>query len=202
MKIRPVNTALLLASLLTLAALAQAHPPGRGMGMMNMMMGGENPGGMDMMMGQGTSGGMGMMDGPMMGRAGMMDGTMMGMDLRRILQLQDLSDEQRQKVNNRHRELQRQLVRLEEKALDARFALEDTVAGDAPDPKAVGRALQGLFDVRRQMVEATIAAHNDVRGLLMDEQRGELNDQGTGMGMDMGGMGSMSGMKGGVMPQQ
>lgn len=192
-----IRALIVITSMMALTTLAQAHPPERGMGMT---------------MGQGDSGGMGMMGGSMMdmmmgressmgmmGRSGMMgectmDGSVMGMGLGRVLQVPDLSDEQRETVTSRHRELQRQQLRLQEKALDARFALQDAAAEDMPDPEAVGRALQGVFDVCRQMVEATVAAHNDVRNALTEEQLEALTSHGPGM--------DMSGMRGRMMQRQ
>lgn len=191
MKGRATTKALLAASLMVLTTLAQAHPPDGGKGMM----------------GQGGSGGMGMMDGSMMdmmmgpessmgmmGRSCMMGRSTMSMRMERILQLPGLSDEQRQTLADRHRALQRQLLGLEEKALEARFALQDAAAEETPDPKAIGGALQGVFEVRRQMVEATIAAHNDARDVLTEEQLEALASQGRGMGM--------SGMRDRMMQQQ
>lgn len=168
---------------------------------------------MDMMMGQGSGmgmmGGPGMMTCPMMGRglvvsggpmmAGghmmgggpMMGGAWtMGAGIGRFLQIPDLTSEQRQQLVDRGRQLQRQLLQLEGKALEARFALQDAAGIDTPDPKAVGRALQNVYAVRTQMVEATITAANDARGMLTDEQREAVSKRsmGPGAGMSMGGM--------------
>lgn len=118
---------------------------------------------------------------PMIGHP-MMGHPMMGMGLQRLLNIPDLSDDQRATLTVHHRSLQRELWRLQGKAMDARFALEDASGVDVPDPKAVGRAMQGLFDVRRQMVEASIAARNDARKVLSDEQVKALDDGVRAMG--------------------
>lgn len=168
------------------AAYADDPAPGGNMmygPMMNMMMGRQG------MMGPGMMGsgavcrtmGPGMMGGSMMGRG------MMGMGMGRMMRLPDLTDAQRQTITQRHRQLQKQMLDLEKQALDARFALEDAMAKDMPDPKAVGRAMQGVFDVRRQMAEAAIAAHNDVLNALTDEQRQALRSH-SRMGMGASGM--------------
>jgi Spy/CpxP family protein refolding chaperone len=122
---------------------------------------------------------------------------MTGAGIGRLLQIPDLSGEQRQKLIDRDRQLQRQLLQLESKALDAQFALQDATRTDTPDPKAVGRALQNVYSVRAQMVEAAIAAANDARSMLTEEQRASLAQQ---RGMGMGGMG-MGGMPGRMMPR-
>lgn len=148
---------------------------------------------MDMMMGPGPGMGMmgrsGMMSCPMMGDGSMMGGGfMMGAGIGRLLRIPDLSDEQRQRLVERDRELQRELFKLEGKSMEARFALQDAVRPSTPDPKAVGRALQNVFAVRTQMVEATIAAANDGRAVLTDQQREALDSRGMGMRSGMSGM--------------
>jgi len=78
----------------------------------------------------------GMMGGnPMMGA-----GAMMGGGIRRLLQVPDLSDAQRRQLVDRQRELQRRLLQLQGKALDARFALEDAGQNGLPVRKWVWAA--------------------------------------------------------------
>jgi Spy/CpxP family protein refolding chaperone len=136
---------------------------------------------MDMMMGQGMGmmGGPGMMSCPMMGGGPMMGrGPMMGAGIGDFLRIPDLSDEQRQQLIERDRQLQRELLKLEGKSMEARFALQDAARTNTPDPKAVGHALENVFAVRTQMVEATIAAANDGRAVLTEQQREALDNRG------------------------
>lgn len=197
MKGRATKNTVLAVWLMALATLAQAHQAQDDMSMMGQRgsssMGMMDGSMMDMMMGHASD--MGMMGNSMMGNS-MMGGSMMNIGMGRMMQLPDLTDDQREALTNRHRALARQLFGLQQKAMEARFALQDAMSPDAPDPKAVGRALQGVFDVRRQMVEATIAAHNDARAVLTDEQRELLSRRGAGMGM------GMSGMRGRMMQRQ
>jgi len=153
------------AVLITLGATAPAlAQPCPDMGMMNGPM-------FDMMISDGNQP-FGMMM-PMGGR--MMAHENMGMGLHPMMQVPDLSDDQRSTLTTRQRELQRELWRLQGEALDARFALEDAYKGDAPDPKAVGKAMQKVFDMHRQMVEATIAARNEARKVLTQDQLNALD---------------------------
>jgi len=108
----------------------------------------------------------------------LMAGGMGRTSLAAIMALPDLSEKQRQSITNRQRELQRRLVRMQEKALEAQFALQDASSGDRPDPNAVGSAMQSVFDVRRQMVEAVITAHNDFLDILTEEQVRMLSSHG------------------------
>jgi len=180
-----------LATALLLSMLAQAHPQQQGPGADTCPMTGANMGSMmggPMMMGGSMMGGS-MMGGPVMigsmvGQPDMLSGHMRM--LGRMLGVADLSAEQRKALTTRHRELHRELWRLEGKEMDARFALQDVLDQDSPDPKAVGSALQGVFDVRRQMAEAVVAASNDGRKVLTKAQLESLNRPGP---MGMGAMG-------------
>lgn len=129
---------------------------GYGMG----MMGGYGPG----MMGGGY--GMGMMGGyghGMMGGYGM--GPMYGLDL---------SKEQRDKINAIHDDLRKQNWQRMGKMMDAMARMRELYQSDTPDPKAVGKAFAEISDIKRQMLEARVAAHNELNKVLTDDQRQQL----------------------------
>ncbi len=192
----------LLASSLLMAGLVSAHSRD---GMMGQQMGcgttGQGMMGHDMM---GSSMGPEMMgmDHGMMG-SGMMGSGMMGsgMGIGRMMGVPNLTDQQRQDLIQRHRQLEKRMLDLEKQALDARFALEDAFSKSTPDPQAVGSAMQGMFDVRKQMVQAAIVAHNDMLGKLTDQQREALEQGHSRMGAMRGNAGGDSMHHGGMMQQ-
>ncbi len=175
-------------------ALAEPNPGSMGSGMMG---GGYGPG----MMGGGQGAGMmgrcergqmgpGMMSGGygqgMMGQ-GMMGGGygpgMMGggygqgmMGQRDGLPGITLDDAQRKKANGIQDDLRRKRWELMGRTMDEQIKLRDLYDAEKRDPAAIGAAYQRVFDLRRQMIEATVAAHNKIEGLLTPEQRKTARD--------------------------
>jgi len=197
-----MNSRTLTATLLTAVLSAsispiRAAPPEGGMGTISVQTDPHGPGffaayGNDVMFGPGLRGMIGapmcgpmltqpLIGGPLFDAVAVAGPGMLGrahMDTARMLSLPDLTEAQRRSLTERQRDLQRQLLKLQEKALDAQFALEDVASKERPDPKAVGGAMQDVFAVRRQMVEATIAAHNDLFSILTEEQVQALSGRG------------------------
>lgn len=152
--------AFLVASV-AMSGAAIADPPRSG------MMGGYGPGMMDgygsggMMgggYGPGTMGGYGGMGSGMMGGHGGFYGV-------------DLDDKQRRSANAIQDELRRKRWELMGRTMDEQSKLRDLYEAEKRDPKAIGAAYQRIFDLRRQMIEATITAHNRIEELLTPEQR-------------------------------
>ncbi len=204
----------LAAALAAGAALAQPQGGMGGMGMMGGMGGGMMP----MMMGQGCpaggcgkgAAGMGMMGGmmPMMGGMGMgmmsgMGGGMMPMMMGRqamMLGMLDLSDEQRARIRAIQRETASKVRRLWVQMADEADRLRDLYAAERPDPKAIGRAYSKIFDLKRQIVEARVAARNRIMDVLTPEQRKALKSMRERMRRGrMGMMGMGGGAAGGPM---
>jgi len=195
-----------------------AHSQGGtgGMGMMpmmhGMMMGQGGPmgpygmagGGMMPMMMRGmTGGGMGMMPmmhGMMMGGMG---GGMMPMMMGRqamMLGMLDLTDEQRARIRAIQRETASKVRRLWVQMADEADRLRDLYAAERPDPKTVGRAYSKIFDLKRQIIEARVAARNRVMDVLTPEQRKALRSMRERMRRGrMGVMGMGGGAAGGPM---
>jgi len=115
--------------------------------------------------------GPGMMGGYGMG-SGMMHG---GMDYGL-----DLSGEQRKQIGGIHTDLRKRQWALKGEVIDARGQLFELYADDPPDPKQIGAVYGKIFDVRRQMIEAAIDAHNRHRAVLTDEQREQLQQNRPG----------------------
>jgi Spy/CpxP family protein refolding chaperone len=175
------GTVLVLAAAL-LATSAQAGHMG-GQGREHMMESGEGdcPQGYGMGMMGGMGSGMGMMGGGM-GPMGMLD----------------LSDEQREAMRGIQRDLAKKQRGLMVQMWDEQDKLVDLYAAETRDPAAIGKVYGKIFDLKRQMIEASIAAGNKMETVLTDEQREQLKTMrhrmGMGRGMGMGYGGMMGGM--------
>lgn len=157
MTMRKIAGIALLAGI-ALPGVATADPPRDGMMGWNYgpgMMGGYHGQGM---MGPGMMGGYGGMAPGMMGAPDILFGV-------------DLDDNQRKSVNAIHDELRRKRWELMGRTMDEQSRLRDLYQADKRDPKAIGAAYQRVFDLRRQMIEASIDAHNKIEELLKPEQR-------------------------------
>jgi Spy/CpxP family protein refolding chaperone len=144
-----------------------------GMGMGGMGMGGMGMGGMGMGgMGGGMGAGMGQMDG--MGR---------------IMSLPGLTDQQRSQIQKIQDELVKKHLATRSKIVEEQFRLRDLSAADKPDAAAIGAAYKNIFDLQRQMIEATIDSRNRMYELLTPEQREALKLRQRMGGMGLGGMG-------------
>lgn len=82
-----------------------------------------------------------------------------------------LDNKQRSQANAIQDELRRKRWELMGRMQDEEASLRDLYDADKRDPKAIGAAYQRIFDLRRQMIEATVAAHNRIEALLTPEQR-------------------------------
>jgi Spy/CpxP family protein refolding chaperone len=126
--------------------------------------------------GPGMMGGYGMGQG-MMGQgygSGMMGGYGMGpgmMGMHEGLPGIALDDKQRKQFNAIQDELRRKRWELMGRTMDEQAKLRDLYEADKRDPAAIGAAYQRVFDLRRQIIEATVAAHNRIEALLTPEQR-------------------------------
>lgn len=206
---RKVLVGLILVTTLSLVpAFVLAHGGGgkyRGYGMGHMgMMGGPGMmgmGPMGMMGGMGHMGMMGMMGGmgpKMMGGPGMMGmghGMMGGMG---PLHMLDLSDEQRAKIRSIQENVRKQHWEIMGRIMDESSKLYDLFAADKPDPKKIGSVYGKIFDLKRQMIETSIDARNQMEGVLTKEQHEQLEQMHRGRGQGMPGM-MGPGMHGGGM---
>jgi Spy/CpxP family protein refolding chaperone len=119
-------------------------------------------------MGNGMMGGHGMGNGMVRGYGmgfGMMGGPMYGLDMSR---------EQRKQIARIQSELRKHNWALQGEIIDRQDELFEQYADEIPDPKKIGAVYGKIFDLRRQMIEATIDAHNRQRAILTDEQREQL----------------------------
>jgi Spy/CpxP family protein refolding chaperone len=192
----------MLASVLALPAAVAEADTGTSPEQMQEMM--QQRGGYGMGMGPGTmGGGMGMGPGMMGGSgmmgmgAGMMGGGMMGLH---GLNMLDLSDEQRGKINAIHDKLRKQHWEVMGKMMDEHNALRDLYDAETLDGKKIGATYDRIFKLKRQMIDTGIKAHNDAVAVLTKEQREQLKQLRRGRGMGGPGMGGRGPMgQGGMM---
>lgn len=140
---------------------------GQGMGGQGMgpgMMGGR--GGCDM--GPGMGGGRGMGHG-MMGGQGMMGGLSPG-----ALEALNLTDEQRGKVTEIRREMQRKHHALMGSMHELRWQQEDAARAPVFDEAAARKTYDGMAAIRKQQFEAGLEARKRIEAVLTKEQREQL----------------------------
>ncbi len=155
---------------------AVAQPaPGGGYGMGPGMMGGS--GGYGMGMGPGMMGGYGMGPG-MMGDHGGRWGWYAELGL---------TADQRAKIEQIHRDLRTKNWALMGKMMDARYKLADLYDADKLDAAAIKAQYKEIEDLRLQMVDAAVDAHNQVDALLTKEQKEKARQWHHGPRWMMGG---------------
>ena len=148
-----MNTRILLAALVaaSLSSVAVAQMgPGTGHGMM------DRPG-----MGQG-----------MMGRHGMMEGRILA-----AIEALDLSEEQRGKVTEIRRDLQRKRHALMGSVHELRWQAEDAAKSAEFDEVAARKRYDARAAVRKQMFEAHLDARKRIDAVLTKEQRAQLRKE-------------------------
>jgi len=165
--IKAVVPAMLALLLLCLPVVAFAHGPmmgdddtGHGMGMMGGGLGYGQGYGMGQGMGYGMGCGMGMM-GPGYG-----------------LPVSNLTDAQREKIARLQRDMRQDQYQRMGDMMEAMEAMHAEMRKAEPDPEAVAKAYDKVSAVRREMLKARVRAHNELRGVLTDEQREQLRGMG------------------------
>jgi Spy/CpxP family protein refolding chaperone len=87
-----------------------------------------------------------------------------------------LSDEQKAEIGDIQYKLHKQHWVLMGPMIDQLHALKKGRAGDRPDPAAVGAVYGKIFDLKRQMIEAGIAAKNSSMDVLTEEQAARMKE--------------------------
>lgn len=87
----------------------------------------------------------------------------------------DLTEEQRTRLRDIREEQRRQSWNTMGKIMDETSRLRDLYSADEWDPKAIGAVYGKIFDLKRQMIEASIEAHNRREAILTQEQRDQLS---------------------------
>ena len=111
----------------------------------------------------------------------------------------DLDDKQRKEMRGIQKDLRKKVWALKGQIMNEQDALADLYDADTPNAKAIGNVYGKIFNLKRQIIEATVEAGNKRRGVLNKEQREMMDGMRGGMGSGMGpGMGMMGG-RGGMM---
>jgi len=119
--------------------------------------------------------------GGMMGdhKGGMMGGHGAGMmesrHMNDVMSL-DLNEEQRSKINKLSDELRHNNWATKGLIMDESAKLRDLYDAEKRDPSAIGKEYQKIFDLKRQMIEATITTQNRIEELLTPDQRIQLKN--------------------------
>jgi Spy/CpxP family protein refolding chaperone len=137
------------------------------------MMGGYGPG---YGMGPGMMGG----DGPGYG----MGHEMMGWGNFRGL---NLSDDQKSKITPIRKEMRAKQWALMGEMMDAQDKLHELYDADKQDSAAINKQYKVIEDLRRQMVDNSVDAHNRINSILTKEQREKSRERDRGYGPMMRG---------------
>lgn len=134
------------------------------------------------MMGQGMMGSGGMMGQGMMGRG---YGGMMGHGYGMMggygpMGLPDLKEDQQKKISAIYEELHKHRWDLMTKMQGEYATLRALYAADKRDPAAIGNQYRKISELRRQMVEQSVDAHNRMEAILTKEQKVRLRSYGPG----------------------
>jgi len=123
--------------------------------------------------------GLGRMECDQMG-SGMMGYDHMGSGMRGgtwlIMQL-DLSDSQKQKVREIHRQHRRENWNRMGEMMEHQEKLTELYDADTPDAKAIGEVYAAIFDIKRKKIESSIQTQIKARALLTKEQQKVLDEE-------------------------
>jgi len=88
----------------------------------------------------------------------------------------DLNEQQLAKINQIQDEARRKNWSVMGKLQDERAQMRDLFLADKRDPAAIGKQAMKIADLRRQLLEAQVDAHNRVEALLTKEQKDQLRN--------------------------
>lgn len=126
--------------------------------------------------GYGPGWGMGPQMGMMRPGMGMMAPGMGQRGMEWQLNMLVLSDKQREQIMGIFVEMSKRRWEFMGKLWDEQKKLQNLYSADKLDAKAIGEAYSGLFDIKRQMIESIIEAHNQRLAVLTEEQRNKLEE--------------------------
>lgn len=92
----------------------------------------------------------------------------------------NLSEQQRAKISQIQDETRRKNWDVMGKLLDEQARLRELFAAEKRDPSAIGKQTMKMAELRRQLVEASVDAHNRMEALLTKEQKEQLRSFGRG----------------------
>lgn len=86
----------------------------------------------------------------------------------------NLSKEQRAKVNQISDDMRRKHWELMGRMQEQSSSLRNLYEADKWDAKEIGKIYQGIYDLKRQMIESFVETHNRMEAVLTAEQREQL----------------------------
>lgn len=98
----------------------------------------------------------------------------------------ELSADQRAKIAKIQQDLRTKHWALMGKMMDARFKLQELYDTDKPDATAIDQQYKEVDNLRRQMIDQSIEARNQINGVLTDKQREKLSQSGRSGGWGPG----------------
>ena len=94
----------------------------------------------------------------------------------------DLSEDQKSKITPIQKEMRAKQWPLMGELMDAQDKLQELYDTDKQDSAAINKQYKVIEDLRRQMVENSVDAHNRINSILTKEQREKLREQDRGYG--------------------
>lgn len=98
-----------------------------------------------------------------------------------------LSADQRSKIAHILREVRPKHWALMGQMMEAQYNLQELYAAEKQDSAAINKQYKDIEELRRQMVDSSVDAHNRINGVLTKEQREKLREWGPGYGPMMWG---------------
>lgn len=94
----------------------------------------------------------------------------------------NLSADQKAKVTPIQRDTRRKMWALMGKMMESQYALQDLYDADKQDAAAINKQYKEIEDVRKQLVDTSVDAHNRINEILTKEQREQVREGGRGYG--------------------
>jgi Spy/CpxP family protein refolding chaperone len=94
----------------------------------------------------------------------------------------NLSDDQKSKITPIRKEMRTKQWALMGEMMDAQDRLQELYDADKQDSAAINKQYKVIEDLRRQMVDNSVDAHNRINSILTKEQREKSRESGRGYG--------------------
>lgn len=95
----------------------------------------------------------------------------------------NLTDEQKQKIDQMHLEHQKKVLSLQNQLGEKRAHLKTLTSADAPDAKAINALIDEIGGLNTQLMKARVNLQLQIRSLLTEEQRLHFDMDKPGCGM-------------------
>jgi len=94
----------------------------------------------------------------------------------------NLGADQKSKISQIRQEMRTKQWAIMGEIMDAQDNLQDLYDVDKQDGAAINKQYKEIEDLRRQMVDNSVDAHNRINGILTKEQREKSRESGRGYG--------------------